>query len=74
MRTFEQLLTLSMSEGPDHIPDDENPIFILSMTSTKLLRAIVAGEINLHAIAEVELAARTNPARYRELLSKEVEP
>lgn len=40
------------------LKDDENPIFIFSMTSTKLLAAISKGDINALNLARQELINR----------------
>jgi len=41
------------------IRDADNPIFIFSMVTTKLLRRIAAGEIDLQALAKLALAGRS---------------
>ena len=40
------------------MPDTLNPIFIFSLTATELLKKIASGEIDLKALAEIELSKR----------------
>lgn len=40
------------------IKDDENPVFILTMTSNNLLAQIIKGEIDIKALAEYTLQNR----------------
>lgn len=40
------------------MPDALNPIFILNLTATDLLKQIASGEIDLKALAEIELSKR----------------
>ncbi|SFA56457.1 hypothetical protein SAMN04488511_1168 [Pedobacter suwonensis] len=47
---------LAAREGT--IPDSENPLFVFSMTSTKLLVMAVHKQIDLMELARMELAAR----------------
>jgi hypothetical protein len=41
------------------VHDEDNPDFILSMIKTDLLRRIIAGEIDIKAVAKCELEARS---------------
>ena len=40
------------------MPDALNPIFIFSLTATDLLKQIASGEIDIKALAEIELSKR----------------
>ncbi len=40
------------------MPDALNPIFIFNLTATDLLKQIASGEIDIKALAEIELSKR----------------
>ncbi len=40
------------------MPDALNPIFIFNLTATELLKQVASGEIDLKALAEIELSKR----------------
>lgn len=54
-KTFKEYNEMAMT---GEIGDDFNPIYLFSLTSTKLLEGIVSGDIDVKKIAEIILLDR----------------
>lgn len=58
MMTGQQIKKYEKAAEEGTIPDDENPLFIFSLTSSKLLAMGIQGEISLMQLAKMQLVAR----------------
>lgn len=56
--TRQQFKDLNDAAVKGTIRDEENPAFLFSMVSNKLLQMVVSGELDAKAIAEHTLAGR----------------
>lgn len=56
--TKDQIKKYEKAAEEGTIPDDENPMFIFSLISSKLLTMGIRGEISFMQLAKMQLAAR----------------
>ena len=56
--TDEQISKFRQAAKDGSLPDEENPLFLFSTTSTNLLARVLAKEFNVHTLIRMQLRDR----------------